>query len=424
MKLDALLNVDVVAVETADQLSALVQLTAPSDPGRTVTRTPSTLVVVLDRSGSMRSGGRLAGAKTALLTLIDQLSPTDRFGLVTFDDAVRVDVPAGPLTDKPAVKRGIAHIQPGGTTDLSSGYLRGLQEARRAAGPDGATVLLISDGHANAGITDAEQLASIASTFAGKRVSTSAMGYGLGYDERLLSAVAKGGQGNELFAEDPDQAGALIAGEVDGLLSQTVQAASLLVRVSPAVKQVALANDMVVSPTPDGLLVELGGFWADEERKLLLTFDVPGLTSHGLTQVATLELTYVDVALMMEQAVSLPLHVNVVPGDEAAGRISNPFVLTEMAFLAAQASKREASRRLSAGDSFGAVSRLRTAHEALSDAMAEASPQAHAELQQEAGVIDQLRSQAEHGDMNRSAKRLSSDSSTKSRQRGRRPHNR
>jgi len=124
MKLDALLNVDVVAVETADQLSALVQLTAPSAPGSTVTRTPSTLVVVLDRSGSMRSGGRLEGAKTALLTLIDQLSPTDRFGVVTFDDAVRVDVPAGPLTDKPAVKRGIAQIQPGGTTDLSSGYLR------------------------------------------------------------------------------------------------------------------------------------------------------------------------------------------------------------------------------------------------------------------------------------------------------------
>lgn len=157
---------------------------------------------------------------------------------------------------------------------------------------------------------------------------------------------------------------------------------------------------------------------------MLLTFDVPGLPSLGLTQVATLELTYVDVATMLEQTVSLPLHVNVVPGDEAAGRITSPFVKTEMAFLAAQASKREASRRLSDGDAFGAVSHLRTASEALTDALAEAPQEAHAELEEEADVIDRLRIEAEHGDMNRSAKWLSSDSSTKSRQRGRRPDSR
>ena len=422
MKLDALLAVDVLALETDDQLSTLVQLTAPAAPDATAPRTPSTLVVVLDRSGSM-SGERLDGAKHALLTLVDRLAPGDRFGLVTFDDSVRIDVPAGPLADKPAVKKQIAHVEPGGTTDMSSGYLRGLQEARRVAGPEGATVLLISDGHANAGITDADQLASIATTYAGKRVSTSALGYGLGYDERLLSAVAKAGRGNELFAEDPDQAGALIAGEVEGLLSQTVQAASLLVRMSPHVKGVALANDVTATGTKDGLLVELGGFWADEERKLLLTFDVPGMPALGLTQIATLELTYVDVATMLEQTVALPLHVNVVPGDQAAGRIANPLVVTEMAFLTAQARKRDASRRLSEGDHFGAVAGLSDASDNLHAAMAVAPLEAMPELQEESDMIEQLRAEAEYGDRNLTSKRLSSDSARKSRQRGRRDRN-
>ena len=45
-----------------------------------------------------------------------------------------------------------------GSTDLSAGYFRGLQEARRAASDGGTAVLLISDGHANVSIQDPGQL--------------------------------------------------------------------------------------------------------------------------------------------------------------------------------------------------------------------------------------------------------------------------
>jgi Ca-activated chloride channel family protein len=91
-------------------------------------------VVVLDRSGSM-AGGRLEAAQTALLQLVDRLDPADSFGVVAFDDQVQIVVPAGPLTDKPAVKHAIAALQPGGSTDLSAGYFRGLQEAQRVLAP-------------------------------------------------------------------------------------------------------------------------------------------------------------------------------------------------------------------------------------------------------------------------------------------------
>ena len=134
MHLSAHLDLDVLAHETDDQLSVLVELTAPEQP-TDADRAPSTLVVVLDRSGSM-AGARLEQAKAALTALIDQLDPHDRFGLVTFDQHTTVAVPAGALTDKASVKRAIAQVHPGGSTDLSGGYLRGLQEARRVT--DGA----------------------------------------------------------------------------------------------------------------------------------------------------------------------------------------------------------------------------------------------------------------------------------------------
>src|SRR5690349_20340001 len=183
MRLTAHLDVEMIALETDDQLSVMIELTAPAAPDAGE-RPPSTLEVVLDRSGSME-GGRLSGARTALTSLVDRLDPRDHFGLVLFDDRVDVAVPAGPLTDKAAVKRAIAAVHTRGNTDLSGGYLRGLQEARRVAAPAGATVLVISDGHANAGVTDPEALAQVAAEAYTHGVTSSTLGFGLGYDERI-----------------------------------------------------------------------------------------------------------------------------------------------------------------------------------------------------------------------------------------------
>jgi Ca-activated chloride channel family protein len=418
MKINAQQHVDVLALERDEEVSALVELTAPPAPLQK-RRPPVCLVTVIDRSGSMR-GQRLAGAKDALCSLVDRLAPTDQFGVVAFDDAVTVPVPAAALTDKPRVKRAIQAIESGGTTDLAAGFLRGLQEARRVARDAGASVLLISDGHANAGLTDPDALADVAAAAAGRGVTTSALGFGLGYDETLLSAIAKGGRGNELFAEEADTAGALIAGEVEGLLQQSVQAASLLVRMSPHVRAVQLVNEMPAAMVDDGLLVELGGFYADESRRLLLRFAVPGMPALGLAEIATLELRYVEMPKLREQVVRLPVHVNVVPGDQAAGRILDPVVTTEIAYQEAQRAKRRATARLTAGDSESAVGDLAAAKSVILAAMDLAPAAAVEDLREEAATLDRLVAEAQYGDFSRAAKFASMDLSLKSRQRGRR----
>ena len=418
MHISAHLDVDVLAVETEDQLSVLIELTAPPAPPNAGPRPSSTLEVVLDRSGSM-SGGRLAGAKAALVRLIDQLDPTDNFGLVAFDDRVDVVAPAGPLTDKAAVKRAITAVDARGSTDLSAGYLRGLQETRRIAGPAGATVLLISDGHANAGVTDPDRLASVAAEARTHNVTTSTLGYGLGYDERIMSALARGGAGNELFAEEPDTAIGLIAGEVEGLLAQTAQAASVLIRLSPHVRQVQVVNELPVTAVGNDLLAELGSFYADEKRKLVLVFDVPGISSLGLAEVATLEFTYVELPALKQHTVSAALHVNVVPGDQAAGRIPDPVVRTELVYLQAQQAKRRASTHLSAGDAESALREIRNAQDAVGKALASAPPQLAADLNEEAEALRYLASETENGMLSRAAKYSSSDATRKSSKRGR-----
>ena len=181
-------------------------------------------------------------------------------------------------------------------------------------------------------------------------MTTSTVGIGLDYDETLLAALATAGQGGHAFAQDGDAAAAAVAGEVEGLLSKTVQAASLTIRPTGDVQAITVWNDLPSHAIEGGVVAELGDLWAGEERKLLVTLAVPAMPSLGLAQVATLELTYVALPELEEQTVTLPLHVNVVPGDQAAGRVPDPKVRTELVFQRAQQAKRRAAEALGAGD--------------------------------------------------------------------------
>lgn len=394
MKINALLDVSVVAHETEDEVAVLLELQAPSALVDVVRRQAS-LEVVLDRSGSM-SGAPLEGAKQALLALVRRLEPTDNFGLVAFDNSAQVVVPAGPLTDKEVVIAQIQAVHAGGSTDLSAGYLRGLRELRRVA-TAGGTVLVISDGHVNAGIQGVDEFASVASKAYADGVITSTLGYGRGYDETLLAGIARSGSGNHVFAQDPDAAGAAIAGEVDGLLNKVVQALSLTVKFEPSVEFLKLYNDLPAQQIGDGqVMIELGDLYSEESRKVLLKLKVPAMAALGLAKVATLELAYVELPGLVEHVAALPITINVVPGDEAAGRVAHPTVHSEVLFQEAQDVKRRASEAFEQGDFDSGRRLLEETTGLLGDALTAAPTAAKEEIQSEldevcrmeAGVAD------------------------------------
>ncbi len=418
LKFSALLDVNVVAVESVDEVSVMVDLAAPSVSGASQ-RPPATLQMVLDRSGSM-AGPALAGAIEALCALVARLDARDNFGVV-FDDAAQVVVPAGPLTDKAHVVQLLRQVQAGGMTDLGGGYLRGLQELRRAAAGDGGTLLLVSDGHANQGVTDPTQLEGIArSAGGGERIVTSTLGYGLGYDESALVAMARGGSGNHRFAEDPDEAGAAIASEVTELLDKSVQAVSLLITMESAVALVQVYNDLPSQQIGDGkVLVELGDLYSGEQRRLLLRFGIPAMAGLGLAQVASLDLRYVELPGLVEQVVTVPVQVNVVPGDEASGRVVDPTVRTEVLFQEAQQAKRRASEALEHGDRVASSGFFDEASDKIAQALSAAPPELVADLQQERSDVDAMRERATWEDMNLMSKTSRASYHERNRKRGR-----
>jgi Ca-activated chloride channel homolog len=413
MHVNAHLDVDLVAVEQADQITVMLELVAPHGP-KEADRPPAIVEVVLDRSGSMDLGDRLPAARSALKALVDRLDPRDAFGLVVFDDRVDIVVPAGPVTDKPAIHAAIDAVTARGATNLSAGLMRGIQEARRvqdaagAARPARATLLLVSDGMANEGVTDRAQLEGVAAAAGRGGVTTSTIGVGLGYDETVMAAVARGGQGNHVFAEDADSAAGAVSGEVEGLLARAVQAASLLIRPTSDVQSIVIHNDLPANAVQGGVMVELGDLWAGEQRRLLIGLGVPAIAARGLAQVATFELRYVAVPELSEETVTLPISVNVVPGDEAAGRVPDPKVRTEVLFQQAQEAKHQAADAIARGDHADALQTLAAAGDSLAG-LDEA----------ERSVVLDLAAEIAAGSPARAAKRSRMDHHLKSRKRGR-----
>jgi len=68
-------------------LDILVRITPPL-PEIHVLRPPINLGIVLDRSGSMSSGRKMAHAREAARFAVGQMLPTDRLSLAIFDDVV------------------------------------------------------------------------------------------------------------------------------------------------------------------------------------------------------------------------------------------------------------------------------------------------------------------------------------------------
>lgn len=210
---------------TQTSLGIMFEITAPVAPvvETSITRKPRSLIFLVDRSGSM-GGGRLEMVRQTILDTLPRLHHDDLLSVVTFDDSARVEVELQSVgsMNRAEVIRKIEELQTGGQTNLEQGYRVALAEAAKSPSGIESTVLLLSDGKANAGVTDPVQLGQLAATATEHLVSTTSIGIGKGYDESVLGAVADSGNGNHIAALELDEALRGLQAEIDDLLSKTI----------------------------------------------------------------------------------------------------------------------------------------------------------------------------------------------------------
>ena len=430
MRTKFILDTDMAAHQQDENLTLLVEIKAPLAAQQS-SRPAQGVVLAIDNSGSME-GSPLDAAKSSALKLLSQLDKKDWFGLITFDDTARVVVPMRRMGDHdlPSVKQAIRNIEDGGSTDISAGYTMALRQARNCTAEAGTTVLLISDGHANTGQTDPHFFTDVASKAATEKISCSTIGLSNGYDEKILEAIAQGGGGGHRFASGVDEAIGAFASEFNDLLEKV--AVNVVMKLTPTALAEGHPSIEIIQRLPfwkDGndYFVQLGDFYSGEERRFVMDLSIPGIAALGLCKVAEISIEYLDLQQKCEVQVVLPVHVNVVPADVAAGRVEDPIVRAERLILSAQAEKAIATQELQAGKTKEASARLKGPAENLRRVASEIrvvderTAESLAIILEEANDIEVLAETAEVEDAAFSQKRLHEDYSRKTRSRNQRP---
>ncbi|HEU4699219.1 MAG TPA: VWA domain-containing protein, partial [Gemmatimonadales bacterium] len=348
-------------------------------------RAPINVALVLDRSGSMQ-GGPLAAAKAAARRFAGFLAGGDRLSVVAFDDEVRTLFGPAPAGD-PAAAEAIERVQAGGSTNLSGGWLKGLQHVQAGLVDGVNRVVLLTDGQANAGVTDVHQLVAMAQAGHGKRISTTCIGFGAHFNERLLEPMARQGGGNYWYVERDDQMAGIFEEEIEGLVALAAQNVELEVTLThPRAAGVTFLQSLPVETTPQGTWrVVLGDLYATSPKALGLLFHVEEVRELGQVEVARvrIEADVVTAAGIEHRTIVMPVVANLDGAD-------HPEPVVEQTFLRFEAARarEEAVRRADHGDFDGAAACLRT----VAETIAAAPYEADASVAEE---VADLRAQAE-----------------------------
>ena len=185
-----------------NNLDLLLRLRSHEHEASNRKRTPLAIAIVIDRSGSM-AGGKLEQAKRSAVDIINRLHDHDSVSVISYDDSVEVHLELMPV---PSARIFIDHhldqLFARGGTNLHAGWLKGAETlAPRSNGKDLCRVILLSDGQANVGIIRTNLICDQVAELSRAGITTTTVGFGLDFNEELMTAMANAGQGNAWYGE-------------------------------------------------------------------------------------------------------------------------------------------------------------------------------------------------------------------------------
>lgn len=357
-----------------------LRFTMQSTPGEPATRPRLAVHLVLDTSGSMQ-GAPISHARDAARAVVARLAPEDEFSLVTFDSDGIVRVPGGPVgLRRRMIADAIDSIRADGGTNLGEGLKLAYAQATRPAVPEDAVpvVLVVSDGQANEGITDAGHLSRIALDAFQDGVQTSTFGVGVDYDGPLMSRVAADGAGGYYYLPSSDQIGRALTTELDKRLRPVATAMEIRIRLHPGVellhvygsrrldgddaarvRATEVAADRLAEKRDGidmnrhqdregGMRFFIPAFAAGDRHALLLEVRAPA--GAGEQKVGVVEVRYKDRSSKRNRAQEYPVRIAYASSDAESASSADPSVIRTIQGFKAGESLLTAARLVAEGD--------------------------------------------------------------------------
>jgi hypothetical protein len=153
-------------------------------------RTPIHIIAVIDVSGSMQFANKLTNVKKSLKAILNFMTATDMLSIVTFSKNSQI-VAQKTLTtpeNKYILSQAISIMDVDCSTNLSSGLISAFE---CEGTPEHKTsILLLTDGEANEGITDPDAITDLIRTQCSADTNIYTFGYGIDHNAALLSLIA------------------------------------------------------------------------------------------------------------------------------------------------------------------------------------------------------------------------------------------
>ena len=189
---------------------------------------PISLMLVLDRSGSMHAGGKLAMAIEGARRAAAALSPADRVAVVTFAEESTLDIPPTPVRRIRNLSLRLAMLQPGGNTDIFGALARATAVLEGEQAPI-RHLILLTDGEQN--MTGA-LFSPLMRRMTAAGITLTALGLGRDHDEFLLKRLVQfSARGRYRAVDGPAQLPTILTRDTQRVVESRDREAQAMARI-------------------------------------------------------------------------------------------------------------------------------------------------------------------------------------------------
>lgn len=286
------LDQDVVPAGRSHKVVVKVSLDAEKAPVKDAERPAINLCIVMDRSGSMQSQGKLEKAKEAAIDALRRLSPKDRFSLVVYHNNVETVVASQAATNLKSIENKIRAIRSGGNTALFGGVSQGAAEVRKNLDSGYVNrIILLSDGLANEGPSSPADLGRLGASLMKEGISVTTMGLGNDYNEDLMTQLAERSDGSTWFVESVKDLAGIFDTELGDVLSVVANSVTIEIECGENVKPVrVIGRDGRISGNK--IEIQMSQLYGGQAKYVLVEVEIPAGASQDRRKVATARCRY------------------------------------------------------------------------------------------------------------------------------------
>lgn len=287
------------------------------------------VTMIIDKSASMQ-GKKMACAKEATALMIDQLRQDDVIAIVTYDHHADILLPARVATeDTSCLKTSLQQLSASGQTALFNGIETAAREIRKFWDRDRVNrLILLSDGLANVGPRSPEEFGALANTLSQENIAITTIGLGLGYNEDLMTQLARQSDGNHAFAEQGINLTSIFNNEFKEICAVIAQEVNVTILCMEGVRPLRiLGRDAQIQGTK--VAVKLNQLYSEQEKYILLELEVSAFPVKPEVILAGVAVVYRNMSTHLTERLSCKIAATFT--DSLVGHQANAMVMSAVA---------------------------------------------------------------------------------------------